>query len=155
MTLPEDFRSEAQITDNEVHLNYKSVKSKIGSLMTYSGDIIYRSELTWDNTQQSKFIERVLLGLPLGNFYITRCDLELYVVDGTQRLMSLFNYYRDELILQNLSILNLLNNTSFNNLVTSRMTRFLRQSITCIELDENIEWCLRDNLYKLLNNGKC
>ena len=152
MTLSEDFKAEAQIRDNKVYLNYESTERPLKVILNYSGNITYRNELTWDNTKQSRFIERVLLGLPLGKLYITRTDLEMYVVDSTQRLMSLFNYYRNELILHELSILNLLNNTTFDNVVPSRKKKFLRQSITLTELDENIDWDLRNNLYKLLNN---
>lgn len=149
MTLSEEYRAETQIVTNRAYVKYKSKERQFKDILEYSGNIIYRNKLTWDNTQQSKFIEHILLGFPLGIICITYSDSEMYVVDGTQRLMSIFNYYRNKLILQNLSILDLLNNTTFNNLVYYRKKKFLRGFITQIQLDDDINSDLRNNLYKL------
>lgn len=62
------------------------------------GDIYipsFQREFVWSVRQASKFIESLLLGLPVpGIFLSVDRDKRMLVIDGQQRLRSLFDFYR-------------------------------------------------------------
>ena len=54
----------------------------------------FQREFVWSKTQSDKFIESLLLGLPVpGIFLVVREDGRLLVLDGQQRLMTLHAFY--------------------------------------------------------------
>ena len=62
------------------------------------GDIFippFQRKFVWTHTQASRFIESLLLGLPVPGIFLFRERLsrKLMVVDGQQRLLSLKHYY--------------------------------------------------------------
>ncbi|NET61159.1 MAG: DUF262 domain-containing protein [Symploca sp. SIO2E6] len=94
----------------------------------------YQREIAWDETRQSKFIESVLLGLPIpyifvADIYDEENDLgRLEIVDGTQRIRSLTRFLNNELTLQKLEKLEKLNNFTFADLPLARQRRFKRST---------------------------
>ena len=56
---------------------------------------IYQRAYVWTHTQASRFVESLLLGLPVPGvfFYKERDTKKLLIVDGQQRLMSLSAFY--------------------------------------------------------------
>lgn len=69
----------------------------------------------WDLRQKSELIESILMGIPLPIIYVKEDDVGAYViVDGRQRLTTLFDFMNNEFALKGLSVLNL-NGNRFNN----------------------------------------
>lgn len=57
----------------------------------------FQRYFVWDNSQKSQFIESLLLGLPIPLFYFAENDdLTFNVVDGLQRLTTIYQYMRNE-----------------------------------------------------------
>ena len=59
----------------------------------------FQREFVWSERQASKFIESLLLGLPVPGIFLSR-DMEsadLLVIDGQQRLKSLLSFYNGEI----------------------------------------------------------
>lgn len=84
------------------------------------GKVIYevnfqRNEV-WETKQKYELIESILMGLPLPIFYFKQSEDEYIVVDGKQRLSTLFSYFRNEFALKNLRILSELNGKKFEDL---------------------------------------
>ena len=84
------------------------------------GKVIYevdfqRNEL-WEPKQKHELIESILMGLPLPIFYFKQSEDEYIVVDGKQRLSTLFSFFRNEFALKNLRVLDELNGKRFNDL---------------------------------------
>lgn len=58
----------------------------------------YQREMAWDETRQSKFIESVLLGLPIPYIFVADIfapendQARLEIVDGTQRIRTLARF---------------------------------------------------------------
>ena len=108
----------------------------------------YQREFVWDEDRQSKFIESVLLGLPIP--YILTADTisedektgkiestgRLEVVDGTQRLRTLVFFIQNKLVLRNLELLKDLNGFKYDNLLKSRQRKFLNSSIRMTTLSD-------------------
>lgn len=120
----------------------------------------YQRDFIWSDKQQSLFIESLLIGLPIPYIFVADIDSNeriesdgrLEVVDGSQRLRTIFGYFRNNLKLQGLERLSLLENKKFNDLPISRQRRFLRTSIRMIELTQ-IDEEGRRTMFDRLNTG--
>lgn len=115
----------------------------------------YQREFTWDQVRKSRFIESILIGLPIPFiFFWTNGDTgKLEIVDGSQRLRTLDEYLSGRLILEGLERLDLLNGSSFDDLLLSRRRKILNISIRGIILSENTDIESRIDLFERINTG--
>lgn len=83
------------------------MKRKLGKAITNVVlDSAFQRNSCWKEAQKIELVESVLMGLPLPLFYFNRnVEGKLIVVDGRQRLTSLFEYMDDKFTLKNLKIL--------------------------------------------------
>ncbi len=79
---------------------------------------LIRDEELWDNRKMSRWIESILLKLPLPIFYFDVSNTkEWTIVDGIQRLYTIQRFFIEkDLILSDLEFLKDLNGKSFNDL---------------------------------------
>lgn len=76
----------------------------------------YQREFTWDEQRQSKFIESIVLGLPVPLIFLAENEKgRLEIVDGSQRIRTLAAFFSDELTLCNLKKLTNLNEFRFHS----------------------------------------
>ena len=122
----------------------------------------YQREMTWDEDRQSKFIESILLGLPIPYIFVADIvddtskseDLaRLEIIDGTQRIRTLSQFITNKLTLNNLEELENLNGFKFKDLPLSRRRRFNRTSIKMIQLTEKANEKTRRDIFERLNTG--
>ena len=119
----------------------------------------YQREMAWDDKRQSKFIESVLLGLPIPYIFVADIhsiedDLaRLEIVDGTQRIRTLSRFISNELTLQNLEKLKKLNGFTFDDLPLARQRRFKRSSLRMIQLTEKADEEIRRDMFERINTG--
>ena len=114
--------------------------------------------MTWDEDRQSKFIESVLLGLPIPYIFVADIseneDLaRLEIIDGTQRIHTLARFINNELKLNKLEKLDSLNGFTFSDLPLSRQRRFQRTTIRMIQLTEDADEETRRDLFERINTG--
>lgn len=77
----------------------------------------FQRELVWSKRKKSELIESILMGIPLPAFYVREQDNGVYVVvDGKQRLTTLFDYIDDNFRLEGLKILKEMNGKTFKDL---------------------------------------
>lgn len=77
----------------------------------------FQRNLVWERTQQSKFIESVILNFPIPPFYVNQTREGKYiVVDGLQRTSTLHEFVNNGFKLQGLEALKKLNGFSFSDL---------------------------------------
>ena len=114
-------------------------------------------ELLWDETTQSKFIETLLLGLPVPYIFVVDVlDAEngqLEIVDGTQRILTLVRFLTGELMLSGLEVLQKLNGFTYTDLPVSRQRRFNRHTLRVIEVVEK-DGELRQDIFERINAGR-
>ncbi|WP_214649476.1 DUF262 domain-containing protein [Sphingobacterium mizutaii] len=113
----------------------------------------YQRNFVWDADRQSKFIESVLLGLPIPYIFSADTDGRLEIVDGSQRLRTLEAFYSDKLILKNLEILDTLNGFKYSNLIKSRQRKFLNSTIRMIALSDKSDEDVRFMMFERINTG--
>ncbi len=116
----------------------------------------YQRDHTWEPKRQSKFIESVLIGLPIPYLFvadISEKDARLEIVDGSQRIRTLAKFLTDDLELSELRKLTNLNGFRFSDLPVSRKRRFKRHTLRMIELTEKADEEVRRDLFERINTG--
>ena len=77
----------------------------------------FQRNFVWNHTRQSRLIESVLLRIPLPAFYLDATNQGRWlVVDGLQRLTTIYNFYKGNLKLSNLEYLGDLEGSTFSKL---------------------------------------
>ena len=72
----------------------------------------------WSTKNKSLFIESIILNIPIPSIYLSEDSKgTLIVIDGRQRLSTLFDFMEDKFKLTGLSILNQLNGKKYSKLV--------------------------------------
>ena len=161
--------AEAEIRDKRKRVDYNTLEYPIEILVQkylYGIDEDenelfipdYQREMAWDENRQSKFIESVLLGLPIPYIFVAdTSDFEdlarLEIIDGTQRIRTLTKFLKNKLMLNNLKKLKTLNGFTFEDLPLSRQRRFQRTSIRMIQLTEEADEEVRRDLFERINSG--
>jgi hypothetical protein len=114
----------------------------------------YQRNFVWNNDRQSKFIESILLGIPIP--YIFTADVDngrLEVVDGSQRLRTTVNFIDNKLSLTNLEILDKLNGFSYTDLNVGRQRKFKNSTIRMIALSDKSDEDIRFMMFERINTG--
>lgn len=84
----------------------------------------FQRHAVWSPKQKSELIESILMGIPLPLIYVKEDDKGVYIiVDGRQRLTTLFQFMSHEFPLQNLNVLKDLNGSYFSE-TTRNGTKF-------------------------------
>ncbi len=115
----------------------------------------YQREFVWDSERQSKFIESLILGIPIPLIFLAenKHDGRLEIVDGSQRIRTLAAYVYDELELSGLEKLDSLNGFRFSNLVEARQRKFKNISLKMIVLSEKASEEVRNDMFERINRG--
>lgn len=114
----------------------------------------FKRGFVWDLTMQSLFIESVLLRLPVPAVYISEeNDGRLQVIDGQQRLTTLFRFLRNQVQLENLQVLWELNGRYFQALDRRLQRRFEDAPISVFILPSNTDPMIKFETFRRLNVG--
>ncbi|MGL4603268.1 MAG: DUF262 domain-containing protein [Iodobacter sp.] len=118
----------------------------------------YQRNMVWTPKQQSRFIESILIKLPVP--FIFAADVghgdrkgALEIIDGSQRIRTLDNFLSDRLELVGLKKLTQANGLNFSDLSKPRQMRFKRTTIRVIELSEKADEDARREMFDRLNSG--
>lgn len=115
----------------------------------------YQREFTWEESRRCRFIESLLMGLPIPFVFLWMNDEtgQLEIVDGSQRLRTLEEYINNRLKLDGLKRLNLLNGTRFKDLTLARQRKLNNLSIRAVILSEKTDLEARIDLFERINTG--
>lgn len=91
----------------------------------------FQRDLVWNSKQKSELIESILMGIPLPLIYVKEDERGVYIiVDGKQRLNTLFEFINNKFALTNLSILKTKNGSRFENLTSMEQNKIEDCSLT-------------------------
>jgi hypothetical protein len=114
----------------------------------------YQRELVWTSAKKSKFIESVLMGLPIPFvFFWQNEDGRLEIVDGSQRLRTIRDFMAGKIKLSGLEVLPALNGFRFSDFPSSRRLKFGELSIRAIILDNTTDAVTRTEMFARINTG--
>ena len=113
----------------------------------------YQREFVWTIDKQSKLIESILMGFPIPFlfFYEDKDKGILEVVDGAQRLQSVYFFLENKLKLEGLKKLKSLNNCYFNDLPEKFKNKFENTALRVILLEEKTNNEFRKEIFNRLN----
>ena len=115
----------------------------------------YQREFTWEPERQTRFIESVLMGLPIP-FLIFWTDPEtgaLEIIDGSQRLRTIREFILGDMALGELEELSRLSGFRFKDLPTSRQRKIKNLSIRGIILNQHADEQARFAVFERVNTG--
>ena len=158
---------EAQIKDEQRSIEYDirdfpieyQVSKYLKGADTDSNEIYvpdYQREFIWDDARQSKFIESIMLGLPIPLIFVAEIEStgRLEIVDGSQRIRTLAAFLNDELELRYLEILKKLNGIKFSDLKPSRQRIFRNTSMRMIVLSSKADEKVRNDMFGRINTSR-
>lgn len=149
---------ENDTTSSQLNLELKTLQAKLGvaritsktpvlSLIfdrVHFGDIelqpdFQRKDRIWNNEKKSKLIESILLKLPLPVFYFGDRITEdrWVVVDGLQRITTIYDFMSGEFKLSKLEILEDLNGKDFGELTRTEQRAIREYEITAYFIEMN------------------
>lgn len=152
--------AEAQIVEQSKRIEFYLTEYTIEilALKMHNGDFevpAYQREFTWEDERKSRFIESVLMGLPIPFlFFWEIVDTgRLEIVDGSQRLRTIEEFILGDLELGELEQLSLLSGFRFRDLPESRQRKIKNRSIRGIVLNEHTDEQSRFDLFERINTG--
>ncbi len=118
----------------------------------------YQREMVWTPKQQSRFIESILIKLPVPFIFaadVGEGDREgaLEIIDGSQRIRTLDNFLSNRLELVGLKKLTQAIGMRFSDFSKPRQMRFKRTAVRVIELTEKADEDARREMFDRLNSG--
>ncbi len=135
-----------------VEYSFEFIVQKLNANRYYVPD--YQRNLIWKPKEQSKFIESVLMGLPIPFvFFWQDDDGRMEIVDGSQRIRTIRDFMADKIILRDLELLPAANGLVFSDLPTSRRLKFQDSSLRVIILDNTTDAITRTEMFTRINTG--
>ena len=115
----------------------------------------YQRADTWEPARKSRFIESLLMGLPIPFlfFWEKPSSGQLEIVDGSQRLRTIKQFIYDHLVLGALEKLTELEGLRFQDLPESRQRKIKNRSIRGIVLNEHADEEARFDLFDRINTS--
>lgn len=115
----------------------------------------YQREFIWDDTRQSRFIESLLLGLPVPFIFAAEIPEtgRLEIVDGSQRIRTMAAYLSNELRLKGLEKLTEFNDTKFEQLPSATQRMFKNMAIRMVVLSARATEEIRREMFDRINTS--
>ncbi len=151
--------AEAQILEQSKRIEYYLTDYSIELLAMKMGNqqfVIpqYQREDTWEDERKSRFIESLLMGLPIPFlFFWEKNDGKLEVVDGSQRLRTITQFLNSQLVIGELTQLTEMAGLRFQDLPESRQLKIKNRSIRGIILNEHADEQARFDIFERINTG--
>lgn len=111
----------------------------------------YQRSFVWKPDRQSKFIESVLLGVPLTPFLVSEDeDSRLEIIDGSQRIRTLIAFSENKLRLRKLEKLTEINKAKYSDLPIKIQNYIKNRDFRVIVVD-NAEIEIRQDIFERIN----
>lgn len=113
----------------------------------------YQRALAWSEEHGSYLIESLLLKIPIPPIFLYDVKGTLEIVDGSQRIRSLVNFFSDKFALCGLEKLEILNGLYFKDLPLEVQRRLRNTPIRSFVIEEGTDASMRVELFRRLNTS--
>lgn len=119
----------------------------------------YQREYIWKGDNPSRFIESVLLGMPLTPFLVSETEdqIELEIIDGSQRIRTLFRFVGNDpetkFKLENLRTLKSLNGLYFEQLPVRLRNIITNRDFKVVVISEKADNLIRADIFDRINTS--
>ena len=122
------------------------------------GDLVldpeWQRNYVWNRKQASKLIESFLLSIPVPVVYLSRTQDQRYeVIDGLQRLKTIFDFLSGEFALTSLDILKDINRKRFGDLDRKYQRTLKNSTLRSFELSSETDPNMHFLVFERLNTG--
>jgi hypothetical protein len=139
--------------------------------MVIEGDLVldpdYQRKYRWSDEKASRFIESILLNIPVPVFYLAEePNGKFSVIDGQQRLTSLFRFMKPdelselfsgrnipELVLRDLKVRSDLNGARYKDLSSADRSLLAKRPMRCVVVLNESDETLKFEVFERLNSG--
>lgn len=130
------------------------IRRNVLHLKPLSGRPQFQRRYVWNNTLASRLIESMVLNVPIPPCYFAQDqDFENEVIDGQQRLYSLYRFVDNQFSLSGLENLHELNGQRFHELDTQTRNRLLGYTLRCVVITNDSDEELRFDVFERLNSN--
>ncbi|WP_310481768.1 DUF262 domain-containing protein [Chamaesiphon sp. VAR_48_metabat_403] len=131
----------------------RSLKEQVDDRTLVLADDFQRRRV-WDDTKASRLIESLLINVPIPVCYFAELDDGSYsVIDGQQRLTSIYRYLDNEFPLKSLKVRDDLNKRRFNQLGVADQRLIKSRSIRCVVILKDSDPEIRFDVFDRLNSN--
>lgn len=114
----------------------------------------YQREFVWNPEKQSRFIESVILGLPIPMMFVADMDDgRLEIVDGAQRIQTLEQFMNGDIKLSKLDRLPAINKFRFHDLPISQQRKIGTKALRVVVLEDTTTADLRQEIFNRVNTS--
>jgi len=114
----------------------------------------YQRNFTWEHERKTRFIESLLLGLPIPFlFFWEMPDGKFEIVDGSQRLRTMEEFIHGGYVLGPMESLTACEGLSFEDFPEPRRRKIRNRSVRGIVLNEHADEQARFDLFDRINTG--
>lgn len=164
-------KAQAPITDSARHSAEKEIRAKQHEvkydLRDFTIDHIvdhfqkglfyipdYQREFIWPDAQRARFVESVILGLPIPMMFLAEMDDgRIEIVDGAQRIQTLEQFKADDLVLSGLERLPSINSFRFSDLPLAQQRKFGTKALRLVVLEDSTSPQLRQEIFDRVNTS--
>ena len=112
----------------------------------------YQRQYIWETQNKTRFIESILLGLPIPfMFFSDADDGRCEIIDGAQRTQTLEEFMSNDLPLSNLKKLTNLNGFNYNDLPEYIKRKFNKTTMRIIVLSDETTLEIRQEIFNRIN----
>ena len=131
-----------QIDDRTVHLRHISERLK------------FQRRYVWSDRLASRLIESILLNVPIPPCYLAQNkDYRLDVIDGQQRIYSIYRFVKNQFDLRDLEVRKDLNGKQFFELPQTLSRRILTYTLRCVIITNDSDPEIRFEVFERLNTN--
>nr|VFJ47085.1 MAG: Protein of unknown function DUF262 [Candidatus Kentron sp. DK] len=151
--------AEAEIIAQSKRIDYYMTEYSVELLASKmrDGDFVvpsYQREFTWEPERKSRFIESLVMGLPIPFLFFWEMeDGKLEIVDGSQRLRTLEEFILGDLKLEELESIPGMSHFRFADFPASRQRKIKNRSIRGIILNEKADEQARFDMFDRINTS--
>ncbi|TGG92819.1 DUF262 domain-containing protein [Natronospirillum operosum] len=114
----------------------------------------YQREFIWPQNHKERFIESIILGLPVPMMFLADLDDgRLEIVDGAQRIQTLEEFRNSDLKLKDLKILDSLKGFTYEDLPESQQRKFDTKALRIVVLEDATSANRRKEIFNRINTG--
>ncbi|WP_157447680.1 DUF262 domain-containing protein [Chthoniobacter flavus] len=114
----------------------------------------FQRRYVWPNLLASRLIESVLLNIPIPPCYLSQNeDFELDVIDGQQRLFSIYRFLDNQFAIAGLEVLKELNGLRFHQLEPRAQRQIKTHTIRCVLISNESHPEIKFDVFERLNTN--
>jgi hypothetical protein len=115
----------------------------------------YQREFIWGDAMKSRFIESLLLGVPIQPLFAAILDEDgtLELIDGSQRLRTIEAFIKNEFKLSGLKKLKILNGFDYSNFTPARKNKFGLINLRLHVISEKADLSIRQDIFDRINTS--